>query len=73
VLNKCRTFQIDSCDNERGSLSVFEKDQNIPFDVMRLYYLYFIQDQTVRGPHARKRLEQILVSFSGKFEVLLYE
>jgi dTDP-4-dehydrorhamnose 3,5-epimerase-like enzyme len=71
VLNNCYTFQIDSFEDDRGSLSVLEKDTNIPFDVMRLYYLYFTQDQTVRGAHAHKRLEQILVSFSGKFEVLL--
>ena len=73
MLNKCHTFQIDSFDEERGSLSMLEKDKNILFDVMRLYYLYFIQDQAVRGTHAHKRLEQIIVSFSGKFEVLLDE
>jgi dTDP-4-dehydrorhamnose 3,5-epimerase-like enzyme len=71
VLDKCYTFQIDSFEDERGSLSVLETGKNIPFDVKRLYYLYHTQDQSVRGVHAHKKLEQILVSFSGKFEILL--
>ncbi len=71
MLNNCYTFDIDSFHDERGSLSVLEQGKNIPFEVKRLYYLYFTKDNCVRGVHAHKQLEQIIVSFSGKFEVLL--
>tara|TARA_B110000263_G_C14777193_1_gene271600 strand:- start:1 stop:408 length:408 start_codon:yes stop_codon:yes gene_type:complete len=71
VIDNCYIFNIDSFHDERGSLSVLEEDKNIPFDVKRFYYLYFTQDRCVRGVHAHKKLEQIIVCFSGKFEILL--
>ncbi len=71
MLDKCYTFEIDSFRDKRGCLSVLETGKNIPFDVKRLYYLYNTQDQLVRGVHSHKKLEQVLVSFSGTFKILL--
>jgi dTDP-4-dehydrorhamnose 3,5-epimerase-like enzyme len=71
MLEKCFTFEIDSFDDKRGSLSVLERNKSIPFDLERIYYLYKTQDQNVRGVHAHKKLEQIIISFSGKYQILL--
>ena len=71
MLNHCHTFNIDSYDDERGCLSVPEEGSNLPFEIKRLYYLYRTRDRCIRGVHAHKKLEQIIVPFFGKFEILL--
>ena len=71
MLDKCFTFNIESFDDDRGSLSVLERHKNIPFDIERIYYLYKTQDKIVRGVHAHKKLEQIIISFSGEYQILL--
>tara|TARA_X000001036_G_C20133555_1_gene584306 strand:+ start:123 stop:536 length:414 start_codon:yes stop_codon:yes gene_type:complete len=54
----------------RGKLSVIEKDI-IPFDIMRVYYLYDVPSDSYRGGHAHKNLVQFLIPLSGSFEVLV--
>ena len=71
MLKNCYIFNIESFSDERGCLSVIEKDRNLPFDIQRLYYLYNTQDRCIRGVHAHKKLEQIIISFSGEYQILL--
>lgn len=56
--------------DERGQLvSVEEKD--IPFDVKRVYYMYDTASDAVRGKHAHKNLNQILICVHGSCKILL--
>lgn len=55
-----------------GSLCVAEAlSETVPFEIKRVYYTYGAETQTVRGHHAHKELEQILVCIYGKIEVEL--
>lgn len=54
----------------RGKLSVIEKNI-IPFDIMRVYYLYDVPSDAYRGGHAHKNLIQFMIPLSGSFEVLV--
>ena len=53
----------------RGKLSVIEKNI-IPFDIMRVYYLYDVPSDAYRGGHAHKNLIQFMIPLSGSFDVL---
>ena len=58
-------------DNQgRGKLSVIEKNI-IPFEIMRVYYLYDVPSDAYRGGHAHKNLIQFMIPLSGSFEVLV--
>ncbi len=54
-----------------GSLSFFEEDKDIPFQIKRIYYTYNVPTQTKRGGHAHKDLQQILFCTYGKIKVIL--
>lgn len=54
------TFQ----DGKDGCLSVAE---GMPFQIKRVYYIYNLNDNAVRGKHAHKKLEQMLFCISGSF------
>ncbi len=57
-------------DDGRGNLSVIEKDL-IPYEIKRVYYLYDVPSDSIRGGHAHKELQQLLIALSGSFDVVL--
>lgn len=57
---------------EDGALCVAEANtQEIPFEIKRVYYSYGAREGIVRGHHAHKTLEQILICAYGSIEVTL--
>lgn len=52
------------CDAESNS-------ESVPFDIKRVYYSYGVEAGIVRGAHAHKTLEQILICVYGEIEVTL--
>ncbi|MDX1461769.1 MAG: FdtA/QdtA family cupin domain-containing protein [Marinirhabdus sp.] len=57
-------------DDGRGNLSVVEKDL-LPYEIKRVYYLYDVPSDSIRGGHAHKELQQFLIAVSGSFSVVL--
>jgi dTDP-4-dehydrorhamnose 3,5-epimerase-like enzyme len=54
-----------------GALGVVEKDLPFPFPIKRVYFLYDVPADAVRGSHAHKELNQLIVAVSGSFVVEL--
>jgi len=63
-------IDIPKIKNSKGNIGVIELD-TIPFDIKRVYYLYDVPSSAKRGGHAHKNLQQLLVSLSGSFDVVL--
>ena len=54
-----------------GSLVALEKGADFPFDIKRVYYIWGTDKQMVRGCHAHKNLEQVVVCTSGSCDFIL--
>lgn len=54
-----------------GNLTYVYGQEQIPFDIKRIYYLYDVPGGAERAGHAHKELQQVLLSVSGSFDVLL--
>lgn len=54
-----------------GSLSFFEANKDIPFDIKRIYYIYQVPNGVQRGGHAHLTLSQILFCPYGQIRVVL--
>lgn len=57
--------------DERGQLVALEEFKDIPFKIKRVYYMYDTAKDVIRGQHAHKSLEQILVCIYGSCKILL--
>lgn len=58
--------------DERGNLVVIEGDgMDIPFDIKRVFYIYGSDSEVVRGSHANRETEFLLVNVSGTSKVRL--
>jgi hypothetical protein len=68
-IKNCKTLQIPKISSPRGSLSVIEDSNILPFEIRRVYYLYDIPAGESRGGHAHKILEQLIIPISGSFDV----
>ena len=55
----------------RGNLSFFENNNQIPFDIKRVFYLYDIPGGAQREGHAHHKLNQVIFAISGSFDVVL--
>ena len=64
-------YKFQQHGDERGHLVVFEELKDIPFRIKRVYYMYDTKEGVVRGKHAHKNLEQILVCIHGSCKILL--
>ncbi len=57
--------------DERGQLIAIEELNDIPFKIKRIYYMYDTREGVVRGHHAHKSLEQILICVHGSCKIRL--
>ena len=57
--------------DERGQLISLEEFNDIPFSIKRVYYMYDTVPDVVRGHHAHKSLQQILVCVHGSCKIRL--
>ncbi len=57
--------------DERGNLSFFENEKQIPFAIARVYWIYDVPGGETRGGHAYKTLQEVIVALSGSFDVIL--
>ena len=66
-----KKIQFPTYQNETGTLSFFEAERHIPFDIRRVYYIYDVQGDSRRGFHAHRALEQVLLCIHGSCKILL--
>ena len=57
--------------DDRGQLVSLEEFKDIPFEIKRVYYMYDTGKDVVRGHHAHKSLEQILICIHGSCKIRL--
>ena len=66
-----KTYTFTPHGDDRGQLIALEEYKDFPFSVKRVYYIYDTLAGVVRGHHAHKSLEQVLVCVRGECKILL--
>ena len=69
LLNFKDITDIKNHERPAGHLTPVEGKRDIPFDVKRIYYLTRVPENTIRGYHAHKLLEQVLICMNGQVTI----
>lgn len=70
-LSNCTLITLPQIKDMRGNLTYIENNNNLPFRIQRVYYLYGMPTNTERGGHAHRQLHQLIVPLSGGFDIQL--
>lgn len=66
---RCPILHFGDLGDERGKLVVIEGGQAIPFEIKRVFYIYDSDATVVRGQHANRESEFVLINVAGKSKV----
>ena len=66
---KYKVIEFPEMGDERGNLVVVEGEQLVPFKINRVFYMYGSDDTVVRGQHANRESEFVLINVSGTSKV----
>lgn len=68
-INDVKMLEFNDFGDERGHLIVCEGGIDIPFDIKRIFYIYGSDSEVVRGQHANKKTEFILINVAGSNKI----
>ncbi|WP_149112890.1 sugar 3,4-ketoisomerase [Limnoglobus roseus] len=68
-----RSLELPRILDARGNLSFLQEGNQVPFAVRRVYWIYDVPGGEVRGSHAFRNTEEIVLALSGSFEVVLHD
>ena len=66
----CRLLEFSEMGDERGNLVVAEGNgKDVPFEIKRIFYIYGSDDKVIRGIHANRHTQFVLINVSGESKV----
>ena len=68
-MNKVKMLEFPQHGDDRGYLVVVEGSMDIPFEIKRIFYIFGSDSDVVRGQHANRRTEFVLINVAGKSKV----
>lgn len=68
-MNNVKMLDFPQHGDERGHLVIAEGGIDIPFEIKRVFYIYGSNADVVRGQHANRKTEFVLINVAGKSKV----
>ena len=69
IKERCKIINFKDLGDERGKLVVIEGNKDIPFEIQRVFYIYGSDADVVRGQHANRESEFVLINVAGTSKV----
>ncbi|MBQ8527185.1 MAG: FdtA/QdtA family cupin domain-containing protein [Lachnospiraceae bacterium] len=70
IKEQYKILEFGEYGDERGNLVVAEGGgRDIPFEIKRVFYMYGSDDSVIRGQHANRKTEFVLINVSGTSKV----
>jgi oxalate decarboxylase/phosphoglucose isomerase-like protein (cupin superfamily) len=68
---KSKLLELPKVLDQRGNLSFLQEDDQIPYPIERVYWIYDVPGGEIRGGHAFRNNQEVIVALSGSFDVVL--
>lgn len=72
-IDDCKFIELKEFRDPHGNLVAIEGLQDIPFNIKRIFYIYDTLENVVRGKHANRKSEFVLVCLKGTCKVDLFD
>lgn len=69
VTKQCKVLNFGDLGDERGKLVVVEGAIDVPFEIKRVFYIYGSDNEVVRGQHANRESQFVLINVGGTSKV----
>lgn len=66
-----RVLDFEVHTDKRGNLTSLSNFKEIPFEIKRIYYTWDMPHEAIRGGHAHKELDEVIVCLSGSCDFVL--
>jgi hypothetical protein len=71
IPSEINIINLPKFEDPSGNLSFIEEENHIPFKIARIYWIYDVPGGQVRGGHAFKKQQELIVALSGSFDVVV--
>lgn len=71
TLFEVKIINLPKIEDPRGNLSFIEELNHVPFIIERIYWIYDVPGGQIRGGHAFKKQNELIVALSGSFDILV--
>lgn len=71
TVDEAKIIELPKILDARGNLSFAEQNNQIPFEIKRIYWIYDVPGGEKRGGHAYRENEEFIVALSGAFDVIV--
>ncbi|WP_353106552.1 sugar 3,4-ketoisomerase [Acetoanaerobium noterae] len=68
---KFKVIDFQELGDPRGHLVVAESNKEVPFLIRRIFYIYGTKDGVVRGQHANRESEFMLINLQGSVKIVI--
>jgi oxalate decarboxylase/phosphoglucose isomerase-like protein (cupin superfamily) len=72
-MDSVRFIELPKIPDERGNLSFFQNNEQLPFSMKRVYWIYDVPGGEHRGGHAYRNMKEVIIALSGSFDVVLFD
>ena len=69
IMKTVQMLEFSQKGDERGHLVIVEGLKDIPFEIKRVFYIYGSDAEVVRGQHANRKSEFVLINVAGTSKV----
>jgi WxcM-like, C-terminal len=71
VIKEVKIIELPKILDPRGNLTFLQNNDQIPFDINRVFWTYDVPGGETRGGHAYKQQEEVIIALSGSFDVII--
>ena len=65
LIKNSKIINLKSFGDEQGQLTVLSENDGFPFRVRRIFYIYDVNENAIRGEHANLETKFLLIAVSG--------
>lgn len=70
-MKETKLIEFKQNGDERGHLVAVEGMKDVPFEIKRVFYIYGSDEDVIRGQHANRKSEFVLINVSGTSKVMV--